>query len=239
MAGTPDVEPHGPLVPFGAPEEARVFTLVGSVVFRPLVRIPRTMTVVRDGEALVLINAVRLRDDALPALEALGRIAHVVRIGTHAMDDAFYVERYGARSWSLPGMRDTVERTDVLAPDHLPAVGMRLFSFEHTVAPEGALLLEQEALLITCDSVQNWEDTAGCSLAGKVAAHAMGFLKPAQIGPPWRKRMTPPGGSLRPDFERLLQLPFRHLVGGHGVPLRDVARERLQETIDRELPSGG
>ena len=81
--------------------------------------------------------------------------------------------------------------------------------------------------------MQNWTTTAGCSVPAKLATHAMGFMKPAQIGPPWRKFMTPEGGSLRADFERLAGLEFRHLIGGHGTPLRDVARERLRETIAR------
>jgi hypothetical protein len=226
------LEPHGPLTPLFED----VFTLVGSVTMMPLVRIPRTMTVVRRGSELTLINAVRVDDATLTALKALGRIAHVVRIGLHGMDDAWYVQEHGATLWALPGVEHARGQTtqEELAEDHLPLAGARLFRFEHTVAPEAALLLDDGGgLLVTCDSVQNWESTDGCSLLGTLATHALGFLVPAQIGPPWRKRMTPPGGSLRPDFERLADLPFKHLVGGHGVPLRGSANAALRATIER------
>jgi len=45
--------------------------------------------------------------------------------------------------------------------------------------------------------------------------------------------MTPEGGTLRPDFERLVALPFEHLIGGHGGLCRGDARLRLRETITR------
>ncbi len=87
-------------------------------------------------------------------------------------------------------------------------------------------------ILITCDAVQNWPDTRGCSAIAKVATRLMGFTKrPAQIGPPWRKGMTPPGESLREDFERLAALEFRHLIGGHGAPLRDTAKADFGRTV--------
>ncbi len=44
--------------------------------------------------------------------------------------------------------------------------------------------------------------------------------------------MTPPGGSLKADFERLAKLDFAHLIAAHGGPLRDTAREDLQATIE-------
>ena len=64
----------------------------------------------------------------------------------------------------------------------------------------------------------------------------MGFMKrPAQIGPPWRKMMTPEGGSLRPDFERLASLDFAHLIPAHGRPLMDSAKQDVRATIEAVL----
>ena len=65
----------------------------------------------------------------------------------------------------------------------------------------------------------------------------MGFKHPAQIGPPWRKMMTPEGGSLKPDFDRLVQLPFKHLIGAHGGLASDNANELLRATIARTFPA--
>ena len=231
MTDLPGLEPHGSLQEF-APD---IYTLTGSVVMAPLLRLPRNMVVVRSGGDLTLINAVRLNDEGLEALDALGAVKHVVKIGMHGMDNAFYVQKYGARLWALPGVEHGhgQKTTDELSEDNLPFAGCRLFAFEATNQPEAALLHEKAELLITCDSVQNWTSTEGCSPAASLVTRMMGFIKPAQIGPPWRKRMTPKGGSLQPDFERLASLPFRHLIGGHGDPLRDHAKDRFKETIKR------
>lgn len=61
----------------------------------------------------------------------------------------------------------------------------------------------------------------------------MGFQFPAQIGPPWKAVQTPEGGSLKADFERLAQLPFSHIVGGHGGLLRNDGQARFAETMTR------
>jgi hypothetical protein len=63
------------------------------------------MTIVRDGGRLTLINTVRLNDAGLAELEKLGTVTNVVRIGDmHGVDDPFYVDRYGAKFWAMPGM---------------------------------------------------------------------------------------------------------------------------------------
>lgn len=116
----------------------------------------------------------------------------------------------------------------------MPHPGLSLFMFELTNKPEGALLLDADGgLLITCDAVQHWEPSDLSSLGAKVITRLMGFQHPAQIGPPWRKMMTPAGGTLRPDFERLVALPFQHLVGGHGGLCRGDAKRHLRATIQR------
>jgi hypothetical protein len=228
----PDLEPHGTLTPLFDD----VWTLTGSVVMAPLLRLPRNMVVLRHEGELALVNSVRLSEQGLADLEALGTVRHVVRIGFHGMDDAFYVDRYGAELWALPGVEHARgATTQELGADHAPFPGITVFRFELTNKPEAALIVNEHGLLITCDSVQNWEDTEGCSLLAKGVTHLMGFVKPAQIGPPWRKIMTPEGGSLRPDFERLLELDWKHLVGGHGNPLRDEAREALRRSVAREF----
>ena len=71
------------------------------------------------------------------------------------------------------------------------------------------------------------------ALLAKPVTHLMGFMKPANIGPPWKRLMTKPGGSLRPDFERLLELPFENLVGAHGQPLLGGANAALRRTVER------
>jgi len=60
---------------------------------------------IRDGNALTLINSIRLDDAGLAQLDALGRVTNVVKIGSlHGRDDPFYKARYGATFWAAPGM---------------------------------------------------------------------------------------------------------------------------------------
>jgi len=206
-----------------------VYWLQGTVRMGPGMTINRVMTVLQHEGELTVVNAVRPSDPAV--LDALGEVKHVVKIGMHGMDDAWFRAHYGARYWAAEG----VEGADVvLGPDtEQPVPWMRTFRFEHTQQPELALLLDRdEGVLVTCDCVQHWPDTQRCSLFAKGLTRAMGFTaRTAQIGPPWHKIQTPEGGSLRADFERLAALPFAHLVSGHGAPLMGTARQELQSTV--------
>ena len=126
--------------------------------------------------------------------------------------------------------------TELTEGGAFPVPGVQILRFQHTTSPEAALLLERDGgLLITCDSVQHWAPSPLMSPMAKVLTFAMGFRKPAQIGPPWRKKQTPPGGTLRPDFERLAALPFDRLIGGHGGLLSESANKTLTASVTREF----
>ncbi len=223
----PGVMPHGSLQPI----ISDAWFLTGSVQFKPLVRLGRNMVVLRHEGELTVINSVRLDAAGEAALEALGKVAHVVKIGVHGMDDPYYVERFGAKQWAIAGA------PGVLAEDgEFPIPGVKIFMFKDTNNPEAALLVERDGgLLITCDAVQHWAPQPLASPVANLITGIMGFKKPAQIGPPWRKKMTPPGGTLRPDFERLTALPFTRLIGGHGGLLTSDAPSLLKASIEREL----
>lgn len=225
----PAVMPHHGLVPIF--DDA--WYVQGSVNLNPMVRLQRNMVVLRHGDELTLVNAIRLDAEGEAALDALGKVSHVVKIGGHGMDDAYFLDRYGAQHWALPAVAPSLGARS-LAPDDLPHPGLSLFVFAYPKAPEGALLLEGHGgLLITCDAVQHWEASDLMSLSAKVITKLFGFRNPAQIGPPWLKLNTPDGGSLKPDFERLVALPFDQLIGGHGGLCRSGAQAHLKATIAR------
>ena len=164
------------------------------------------------------------------------------------MDDAYTVERFGAEFWSFPDQENYPEPR----PDHLLAEGAslpipdaELFIFRETLHPEGCVLWRRRGLLVACDSIQHWESTDGCSAFGAFVTRAIGwvrpklsFMHPANLGPFWVPTMTRLGGSLRPDFERLLELPFDHLVGAHGQPLLGGAHTALRASVERVLGRG-
>jgi len=223
MPSFPEPLPHGPLTEV-FPD---VFWMLGGVRMAPGMTINRGMVVLREGEELTVLHAVRPVDPS--ALDALGKVTNVVRIGMHGMDDAWYLDRYGATHWSLPGLCET----DRLLTEAVPVPWMTVHPFAHTTQPEAAVLLDRaEGVLITCDALQHWPDVEGCSLLAKGLTKVMGFQKhPVQIGPPWRKKMTPEGGSLEADFRRLAALDFDHLIGAHGKPMVGGAKAELEHTL--------
>ncbi|MBL4689639.1 MAG: hypothetical protein JKY37_33940 [Nannocystaceae bacterium] len=221
------VEPHGDLQPIF--DDAWYVT--GSVSFKPLVRLVRNMVVLRHEGELTVVNSVRLNAQGEAALDALGKVAHIMKIGGHGMDDAYYVDRYKAKLWAADPQGGATELTEAT---ELPLPGVKVFRFRDTLSPEAALHVERDGgLLITCDSVQHWVPHPLMSMGASIITSLMGFKNPAQIGPPWRKIQTPPGGSLRDDFDRLVSLPFDRLIGGHGGLLESGASRVLGESIER------
>lgn len=234
MDAFPPALPHGPL------EEIfpGIFFVTGAMETCLLDmdwRFSRNMTVVRDGDRLVVINSVRLDDEGLAALDWLGRVTDVVRLGSlHGRDDPFYVEHYGARYWMMPGMEHetglAADRT--LSPNApLPVADAELFTFETTTIPEGILRIDRAGgVLVACDALQNWvAPDAFFSEDSIERMRDMGFFTPANVGPLWLQRAEPE----RKDFDRLMTLGFRHALCGHGQPLRDTAREDYAATVDR------
>lgn len=228
----PPALPHGSIVPVFDD----VFFVTGTT--RPTFfgvdwQFSRNMTIVRDGHDLTLVNTVRLDEAGLAALSALGTVRHVVRLGAfHGLDDAFYLDRYGAALWALPGMvHEHTRPTDHLlrAGAPLPSPDASLFVYETAKQPEGMLLLARAGgILIACDSLQNWaapdaffDEASAARMAG------MGFFRTANVGPGFRTACEPAAS----DFQRVLDLPFHHLVSAHGTVLRDEAKARLRETF--------
>ena len=233
MSTFPEALPHGSI------EELfpDVFVVRGSFRVGPLMSIARNMIILREGQDLTLVNAVRLSAAGEAALEKLGQVKHLVKLGFfHTLDDPYYRSRFTPTFWA-PAPADA-KTQKLVEGDAGPVSRAGVFVFAAASKGEAALIVEQAAgnLLVTCDSVQNWVDTEGCSFAGGLALHMMRFFEPAKIGPIWLKQMT--GGkpeAMRPDFDRLLGRDFRHLIAGHGALLRDGAKPALARSCEKTL----
>lgn len=195
----------------------------------------RNMTVVRHEGALTLFNAVRLDDEGLSKLEALGTVKNVVQLGSmHGHDDRFYVDRYGATMWAVEGMPQedglTVDRL-LTADGELPVPGATLFLFEQTKLPEAILVLDTNGgIAIACDSLQNWESPDAFTDASTAETMtSMGFYAPCGIGPAWMHTCEPKPG----DFERLKHLTFDSALFGHGTPVVGGASDSFAATYHR------
>lgn len=227
----PPVQPHDPITQLFE----NVHLVHGSVRLGPGARLNRNMLVVHQDGELSLVNPVRLSDAELARLDGLGKVKRVIRLGDfHGMDDQFYVDRYHAEFWCQEGQATYIEPKPsriIKRGTPSPIRNSEFFLFESARYPEAALLLHDHKLLITTDSLQNHAEWTHTSVLARIVARAIGFRKALLIGPPWLKRVTPAGGSLRPDFERLLQLDFDHLISAHGQLLRGGARAQVQACV--------
>jgi len=231
----PTALPHDPIKQIAED----LFVVHGCVKANPLVRFTRNMTVVRDQGQLTLINPVRLNEKGLLALEALGQVAHVLRLGPmHGMDDPFYVDRYKAEFWSFEGGTTyTVPAiTHALSEGgELPFANATLFAFKHLLEPEGAILLNRSAgVLLTCDAIQSYATfphMPQTNWLGRRLLPLLGFNHKTLIGPLWMKLAVKDKMGIRAEFERLLTFDFDQLIAAHGTFLPENAHAEVEQAF--------
>jgi hypothetical protein len=193
----------------------------------------RAMTIIRDSNRLTLVNSLRLNEEGLQALEGLGKVENIVRIGAnHGRDDAFYCDRYNVPVWALNGTQhDRPVKTEatLIAGNNGPVKDASVVVFGSIPAPEAVVFLNRSGgILISCDSLQNmigpdeFFDAQSTEMMKKA-----GFFRSGNIGPAWRARLQPDVS----DFERILALEFKHLLPSHGDPLLEDAHSVISQTV--------
>jgi hypothetical protein len=195
--------------------------------------ISRTMAIVRAPGGLVVVNSIRLRDDA--ALDALGKVAHVVKLSdAHGRDDAYYVGRYKPAFWSLSGAKhDGIARDRTLGPES-PVAGGSVVVIPGTKVPEAALLVPQGGgALITCDAIQNCVDYEGLSLLMRLLAPLMGFSGGVIVPSMWKRFQGVPPARVAEAFAGVRAAQFDTLVPGHGPAVRGGAKDKVDTAIAR------
>lgn len=214
-----------------------VFLLHGSIRMGPGMRMNRNMIILKDGGDLTLINPVRMTDEGLEKLDALGDVKHIVRLGDfHGLDDAFYLDRYACEFWAQEGQgtyKTPTPTKQISSSARSPYPNSEFFIFESAAYPEAALLLNDHQLLITTDSVQYHADWSYFTWFTKFAFKLLGFKAGVNVGPPWLKRVTPKNGSMKDDFEKLLALDFDAIVAAHGTHMTAGAKKALKDEVSR------
>lgn len=199
----------------------------------------RNMTIIREGRSLTLVNTLRLDETGLEALDGLGSVEHIVKLGGfHGRDDAFYAARYPeAKVWAADGMTHGrgVRTDEVLSADASPIADARAVVFESPGIVEALLVLQREGgIVLSCDALQNWEAPDEYFNASTSAA-MRSFFGRVKFGPGWLNQ----GRATEADFETLQRLEFRHLVPAHGSPLLHSAREALLDRLGDRQPESG
>jgi len=231
---------YNDFMPHGAIEEVfpDVFTVMGTMrneFFGSMWTFGRNMTIVRENGELTLINAVRLNEEGLAALEALGTVKHVMQIGSmHGHDDTFYVHHYNATFWSVPGMpRDEriTEARELSEGGPLPFSGAKLFLFTETKLPEAIIFMEKEGgIALACDSLQHWTGPDPFTDESTIETMTkMGFYAPHNLGPAWVHVCEPKPG----DFERLAKVDYEHALPAHGFPVVNGADKAFRATFNK------
>ena len=203
-----------------------------------VLRISRNMVIIRHGDELALVNPIRLTAEGEGALGSLGRVKRIFRLGAfHGIDDRWYKHRFGAELWRQPGGTAYPEppADRLLEPDaELPFPEAELFCFNGTRQPEAALLIRDlPGILVTCDAVQHYGDYSHNNLMARLAMPFIGFRKTTVLGPFWLKAMTPEGGALRTEFDRLLELDFDALIAAHGTYLPSGAKAGVRRAVQK------
>lgn len=197
----------------------------------------RNMVAVRGSDGWVLLNPVRLSESAEAELLAIAPFKHAVRLGSlHGRDDQYYVDKFGVDFWGVSGVQKYPGpkfNHEVTEGGPFPIPGAQVVIFKDAKLAECVVCLPQHHLLVTCDSVQHYERDRLISMLGKIVMRKFGFFTPCVIGPFWLKMATPPGGSMRADFERVLSLDFDNLISGHGTPKIGGAKESLALNVAR------
>ncbi|NRB20807.1 MAG: hypothetical protein HRU33_25565 [Rhodobacteraceae bacterium] len=132
-----------PQLPHGEFQEIfpDIFFLTGQIKVEsdPISEFSRNMVVIRDGMDLTLVNSIRLNSAGLAALDHLGTVKAIVRLGGfHGRDDAFYLNRNQADLWTPEGMTFTRgEKTDQFLVDGRdgPIPGSSAFVFDTPELP--------------------------------------------------------------------------------------------------------
>lgn len=231
----PPAYPHDPITQL----YPGVYLLHGSIRMGPGMRLNRNMLILQQDDDLTLINPVRMNDTELLQLESMGTVKRIIRLGDfHGLDDRFYLDRYQCEFWCQDEQSSyPLPEASVVIDKNTsgPVRDSQFFIFHTALYPEAALLLKQHKLLITTDAVQFYAGWSYTSTFTKFAFKLLGFKQGMNIGPPWLKRVTPKGESLKNDFNELLELDFDALIAAHGSLIGTDAKRLLQQEVKQKL----
>jgi hypothetical protein len=199
-----------------------VYIVRGSINLMFGIMIDRTMTIVKRGDDLTVINSIRVNEEVEAEIKKLGTIKHLVRMCTgHGADDTYFNNTFEPTYWSLEGIAPVINgktHDKALTEDgERPIPDMKLVILKN--APLKKMhecviwIPDNDGTLITCDFIQNNIAPGHANFVGKHMSYLMGFRGECKCTPVWRSTM---GMDHWDDIERILAWDFENLVAAHG-----------------------
>lgn len=224
---------HGPVTPV----VDGVFLVRGAYRMGPGVVISRTMTIIKNPDGLVLLNAIRLSDAGQNELDRLGKTKHIVKLSdSHGIDEPFCVDRYKPDVWAVPDAKlgGGLAATKVLGPASPIQAGIVLDFPGSAGWKERALWIPNAGgTLIACDVLQNHVDGEFTSAAGRIMCSMLGFKGGVIVAPMWRRMQKLKGARLTQALAGISRLSFANLVTGHGPAVVGNAGQLVKAAIER------
>jgi hypothetical protein len=224
------VLPHGKLTQL----DDNILTVTGDI-HMPLMDLPRRMTVVRLGDArLVVFSAIALDEDEMSALEDWGLPAYlVVPSDKHRLDAKIWKDRYPAIEVVAPeGAAAKVEETvhlDTTAPS-FGDPDVQFMTVPGTRGREAALIVRsaQGTTLVLNDVVGNIRDASGFGgwllrVAGFAGDHA-------QIPKVVKMAVIEDTNALRAQLLQWADIEsLRCILVSHGSPIDQNPQQALRD----------
>ena len=249
--------PNAKLTPlFENDDKNHVWTVRGSFSLIPYVfSLTSTMTIYRsesNNNELTIFNAFRCVESLEQEILALGKIAHVVKLGQfHGDADAYYVNapQFGKpKLWTLAGgsVAEGTAADEILSPTNLPVAGAKIYNLQGHPFPEGMMTVPCNVgggpLLIACDSLIHIPDLSIVSYMGRFIFYLMGFSmqtapnvpKPAPL---WCKQSVGAVGvdCVRGWYKDIAAMEWTSCVGAHGSPATNCDHTAMLDAVEEQM----
>ena len=226
-------EKYFKLLPHGELNEVlpNIYTITGTMRLFGLFQYSRTMTILKDGSNLALLNPVRVDQHQLERISSLGQVKHIFKIGSmHNVDLPFYIDTFSPTLWVTKG--DTSNHG--YTPEHyfddyreLPIQNAKVQVIEGSKIPETILVTPHNGgCLHSCDAFVNMEHDPGANWLTQKLSKLL--PKPTYIGPNWIKIAKPP----RESMLRVLDYDFECFVPAHGQAIKNSAKKLLKTYLE-------
>ena len=252
----PNSVPDAKLMPlFEDDDKNHVWTVRGSFSLIPYVfSLTSTMTIYRNesNNELTIFNAFRCVETLEKEILALGKVAHVVKLGQfHGDADAYYVRapQFGKpKLWTLPegSVAEGTTADEILSATNLPISGANLYNLLGHPFPEGLVTVPCNTgggpLLIACDSLIHIPDLSIVSYMGRFMFYLMGFSmqtapnvpKPAPL---WCKQSVGAVGvdCVRGWYKDVAAMEWTSCVGAHGTPAKNCDHAAMAAAVEEQI----